>query len=183
MKSAEKPTRSSPEPICPITRAKWSLRSSTVRTSASLPAVTARLYSSDEVEYFSYLRSLYFDRDVSFDNEYRYFYDHDVARSAGFHDTFLVGETAVGRRVNYATVGASILWLPFFAAADVWTRVTGAAEANGMTQPYIVAVAYGSAVYGFLAMGTLGLPLAAALFSLAAFLFATSILEPVMLER
>lgn len=37
--------------------------------------------------------------------------------------------------------------------------------------------------YGFLAAGTLGLPLAAALFSLAAFLFATSILEPVMLER
>ena len=36
---------------------------------ASLPAVTARLYSSDEVEYFSYLRSLWFDHDVSFDNE------------------------------------------------------------------------------------------------------------------
>ncbi|MEO6332008.1 MAG: hypothetical protein ABIV11_07610 [Gemmatimonadaceae bacterium] len=38
-------------------------------------------------------------------------------------------------------------------------------------------------VYGFLATRTLGLPLSAALFSLAAFLFATSILEPVMLER
>lgn len=37
--------------------------------------------------------------------------------------------------------------------------------------------------YGFLAAGAFGLPLAAALFSLAAFLFATSILEPVMLER
>ena len=37
--------------------------------------------------------------------------------------------------------------------------------------------------YGLLATGTLGLPLAAALFSLAAFLFATSILEPVMLQR
>ncbi len=37
--------------------------------------------------------------------------------------------------------------------------------------------------YGFLATRTLGLPLSAALFSLAAFLFATSILEPVMLER
>ena len=37
--------------------------------------------------------------------------------------------------------------------------------------------------YGFLAAGALGLPLSAALFSLAAFLFATSILEPVMLER
>ena len=37
--------------------------------------------------------------------------------------------------------------------------------------------------YGLIATGTLGLPLAAALFSLAAFLFATSILEPVMLQR
>ena len=37
--------------------------------------------------------------------------------------------------------------------------------------------------YGLIAAGTLGLPLAAALFSLAAFLFATSILEPVMLQR
>ena len=34
---------------------------------ASLPAVTARLYSSDEVEYFSYLRSLWFNHDVSFE--------------------------------------------------------------------------------------------------------------------
>ena len=41
----------------------------------TLPAVTPRLYSSDEVQYFSYLRSLWFDHDVSFENEYRYFYD------------------------------------------------------------------------------------------------------------
>jgi hypothetical protein len=118
----------------------------------SLPAVTARLYSADEVQYFSYLRSLYFDRDVSFENEYRYFYDQSVTQGAGFHETFLERETAAGRRVNYATMGAAVLWLPFYAAADLWTRATGAAEANGMTQPYIAAVAYGSAVYGFLAV-------------------------------
>ncbi len=35
-----------------------------------------RIYASDEVQYFAYLRSLWFDRDVSFENEYRYFYDH-----------------------------------------------------------------------------------------------------------
>ena len=46
----------------------------------SLPAVTSRLYSSDEVEYFSYLRSLWFDHDVSFENEYQYFYDHHIAQ-------------------------------------------------------------------------------------------------------
>lgn len=118
----------------------------------SLPAVTARLYSSDEVQYFSYLRSLYFDHDVSFENEYRYFHDRNIAPSAGFHETFLERETTVGRRVNYGTIGAAILWLPFYATADLWTRAAGAAEANGFTQPYIAAVAYGSAVYAFLAL-------------------------------
>ena len=46
----------------------------------SLPAVTPRIYASDEIQYFSYLRSLWFDHDVSFENEYRYFYDHNIAR-------------------------------------------------------------------------------------------------------
>jgi len=63
---------------------------------ASLPAVTARIYSSDEVEYFSYLRSLWFDHDVSFENEYRYFYDHRIAQTPDFHQTFL--EMQHGRR-------------------------------------------------------------------------------------
>ena len=118
----------------------------------SLPAVTARLYSSDEVQYFSYLRSLYFDRDVSFENEYRYFYDRNIAQSGGFHETFLERETAAGRRVNYGTVGAAILWSPFYAAADAWTRAGDRYEANGFTTPYVRAVAYGSAFYGFLAI-------------------------------
>jgi len=118
----------------------------------SLPAVTARLYSSDEVQYFSYLRSLYFDGDVSFENEYRFFYDHHIAQSAGYHETFLERATAAGRRVNYGTIGAALLWSPFYAIADAWTRLSGSAEANGFTAPYVRAVAYGSAVYGFLAI-------------------------------
>lgn len=114
--------------------------------------VTTRLYASDEIEYFAYLRSLYFDGDVSFENEYRYFYDRHIARSEGFHETFLERETAVGRRVNYATMGSAVLWLPFYAVADLFTRVTGRAEADGFSAPYISAVAYGSAFYGFLAV-------------------------------
>jgi hypothetical protein len=122
----------------------------------SLPAVTARLYSSDEVEYFSYLRSLWFDHDVSFDNEYRYFFEHRIAQSGDFHQTFLELETDTGRRINYGTVGCAILWSPFYAVADVLTRtmrVMGRpVEANGYSQPYISAVAYGSAFYGFAAI-------------------------------
>ncbi len=122
----------------------------------SLPAVTARLYSSDEVEYFSYLRSLWFDRDVSFENEYQYFYDQRIAQSADFHHTFLELETATGRRINYGTIGCAILWSPFYAAADLTTRLLRAAgrniAADGYSRPYVSAVAYGSAFYGFAAI-------------------------------
>ena len=117
----------------------------------SLPAVTARLYSSDEVQYFSYLRSLWFDRDVSFENEYRYFYDHNIAQSGGYYETFLVRETGAGRRVNYGTIGCALLWSPFYGVADLWTRATGGV-ADGFSPPYIRAVAYGSAFYGILAV-------------------------------
>lgn len=120
---------------------------------ASLPAVTARLYSSDEVEYFSYLRSLWFDHDVSFENEYQYFYDHQIAQSAGFHWTFLELKTTTGRRINYGTLGCAILWSPFYAVGDLSARAMRAAgrevAVDGFSQPYVSAVAYGSAFYGF----------------------------------
>jgi len=119
----------------------------------SLPAVTARLYSSDEVQYFSYLRSLWFDHDVSFENEYQYFYDHQIARSPDFHTTFLELETAAHRRINYGTIGCAILWAPFYAVGDVAARVMHAAgrgvAVDGYSRPYVAAVAYGSAFYGF----------------------------------
>ncbi len=122
----------------------------------SLPAVTARLYSSDEVEYFSYLRSLWFDHDVSFENEYRYFYDHGIAQTPDFHQTFLELETATGRRINYGTIGCAILWAPFYAVADMIARVIRAAggtvAVDGYSKPYLAAVAYGSAFYGFAAV-------------------------------
>ena len=123
---------------------------------ATLPAVTPRLYSSDEVQYFAYLRSLWFDGDVSFENEYRYFYDRGVARTPGFEQTFLQLETPAGRRVNFGTLGCALLWAPFYGAADAAVRAartTGSSvPADGFSQPYIAAVAYGSAVYGFLAV-------------------------------
>jgi hypothetical protein len=119
----------------------------------SLPAVTARLYSSDEVEYFSYLRSLWFDHDVSFENEYRYFYEHGIAQSAAFHYTFLELETPAGRRINYGTIGCAVLWSPFYATADIAARAARAAghsvAVDGYSRPYVMAVAYGSAFYGF----------------------------------
>src|SRR5687767_499189 len=120
----------------------------------TLPAVTPRLYSSDEVQYYSYLRSLWFDRDVSFDNEYRHFFDAGVARSTLFSKTFIEPVTDTGLRRNFATLGSAILWSPFFATADLSVRVARSfgsdTEADGYSKPYVVAVCLGSATYGFL---------------------------------
>jgi hypothetical protein len=117
----------------------------------SLPAVTTRIYSSDEIQYFAYLRSLWFDRDLSFENEYQYFYDRGIAKSEGFRETFLERTTATGRRINFATIGCAILWAPFYAVGDVVARVTGT-PADGFSKPYVAAIAYASAAYGFLAL-------------------------------
>jgi hypothetical protein len=117
----------------------------------SLPAVTPRIYSSDEIQYFAYLRSLWFDHDVSFENEYRYFYDRGIAKSDGFHETFLERTTDTGRRINFGTIGCAILWSPFYLAGDVAARAIGA-PVDGFSKPYVAGVAYGSAVYGFLAL-------------------------------
>jgi hypothetical protein len=117
----------------------------------SLPAVTPRIYASDEIQYFSYLRSLWFDRDVSFENEYQYFFERNVGRGEGFHQTFLEQYTGAGRRPSFATIGSALLWSPCYAIADVVTRLSGG-TADGYSYPYIAAVAYGSAFYGVAAI-------------------------------
>ena len=133
----------------------------------SLPAVTVRFYAADEIEYFAYLRSMWFDGDLSFDNEYRHFYERGIAqggraRPGGgqygdrFKQTFLDTTTPTGLRINFAPVGSAILWTPFYAVADAGVRIARATgvdvAADGYSRPYIAAVTYGSAVYGFLAL-------------------------------
>jgi hypothetical protein len=128
----------------------------TVLFVCSLPLVTTRIYASDEVQYFAYLRSLWFDHDVSFENEYQHFYDSGVTHFDGFHETFLERQTETGRRITFATIGSALLWSPFYGVADAIVHVRrwagGTVEADGYSLPYVAAVAYGSAIYGWLAL-------------------------------
>ncbi len=122
----------------------------------SLPAVTPRIYASDEVQYFSYLRSLWFDHDLSFENEYQHFYDAGIAATPGFHETFLERTTDAGRRINFGTIGCALLWAPFYAGGDVAAHLLHATgrdvATDGYSWPYVAAVAYASACYGLLAL-------------------------------
>ena len=84
----------------------------------TLPLVTLRIRGADEIEYFSYLRSLAFDRDLDFANEYGHFIERDPEGLAAFRETFLERrEAATGRPINFASVGPALMWSPFYAVA------------------------------------------------------------------
>jgi hypothetical protein len=72
---------------------------------ALLPAVTTRINASDEIQFFAWLHSWTFDRDVDFENEYRYFVDAGPGRNPGFIATFLEMTNEAGRRRRTAATG------------------------------------------------------------------------------
>jgi hypothetical protein len=116
----------------------------------SLPAVTLRIYASDEIQYFAFLRSIWFDHDVDFDNEYRHFVAERGDTLRGFAETFLADTTPTGHRLTFATIGSALLWAPFYAVGDLTARARHAlgapVDVDGYSRPYVAAVCYGSAV-------------------------------------
>ena len=123
---------------------------------ASLPAVTTRVYSSDEIEYFSYLRSVWFDHDVSFENEYQYFTTgtspapkDSTRRSWSWRPRRAGGRTSAPSAARCCGVRST----PSADVTPACARAAGSDVAvDGFSRPYIAAVAYGSALYGFLAV-------------------------------
>ena len=80
--------------------------------------MTPRIRGADEIEGFAYLRSAVFDRDLDFENEYRWFYARDPEGLRGFKETFLDRrEPATGRPINFAPLGSALLWSPFYLLA------------------------------------------------------------------
>jgi hypothetical protein len=123
----------------------------------TLPFVTPKVRGADEIEYFAYLRSLVFDHDLEFGNEYQHFYDQDPQGLAGFAATFLEQrESVTGRHINFAPIGSALLWSPFYLAAHagvLLARGLGAeVAADGYALPYVAAACFASALYGFLGL-------------------------------
>ncbi|MCL5256388.1 MAG: glycosyltransferase family 39 protein [Chloroflexi bacterium] len=122
-----------------------------------LPAVTTRIYGADEIQYFSYLRSFWFDQNLDFTNEYMHFYESNPQKYAAFkQDLIDKREETTGLPLNVAPIGSAIMWAPFFAAGDLAVHVMRAfgsnVQADGYSAPYITAITYGSAIYGFLGL-------------------------------
>lgn len=97
----------------------------------------------DGVYYYAYLRSMVFDQDLDFSNDYEY-----------LDDPFGVGKTSEGKLGNPHPAGSALFWLPFLGLAHA---VLGAGNLlgvlddplNGTSHLYQRWVFYGSLVWGF----------------------------------
>ncbi|HXG54710.1 MAG TPA: hypothetical protein VNJ03_04965 [Vicinamibacterales bacterium] len=107
--------------------------------------LSARL-QSDGFYYYAYLRSIVFDRDVDFTNDYRMLGLGDKAH--------LFVPTPTGHAQSAWTIGPAIVWAPFFVAAGPIARHLNEAGAdvstNGISYPYRQAVCIAGLVYGLL---------------------------------
>jgi hypothetical protein len=105
----------------------------------------ARL-QSDGFYYYAYLRSMAFDRDVDFTNDYRMLGLGDKAH--------LFRPTPTGHAQSAWTIGPAIVWSPFFLVGHlVATRLhaSGAeVSADGTSFPYRQAVSIAGLFYGLL---------------------------------
>jgi hypothetical protein len=123
----------------------------------TLPLVTPRIRGADEIEGFAYLRSAVFDRDLDFEDEYRWFHARDPEGLGAFKETFLDRrEPATGRPINFAPLGSALLWSPFYLLAHAGVTAArglgSSAAADGFSLPYAAAACYASALYGFLGL-------------------------------
>lgn len=105
--------------------------------------------ASDGSNYFSYLRSAFFDRDLDFHNEFAHF-------NQSFWMTYKPKTTVTGHLTNVFSVGPAVLWSPFYLTAHLAVLTAnyfGAHwQADGFSAPYILAINLGSLFYGFAGM-------------------------------
>jgi hypothetical protein len=94
---------------------------------------------ADAVEYYAHLRSLYFDGDLDFANEFEHFgiLDRGDKRQP----------TATGHRRTIFSVGPALIWMPFYAVGDGVARLAGNVE-DGYSPYHIRAVTLASLLYG-----------------------------------
>jgi hypothetical protein len=120
---------------------------------ALAPLTTLRLYGSDEIQYFAYLRSMVFDRDLDFTNEYRWFVDRDPKGYTDFAMTFLGPETPAGRPPNNGPIGSAVLWSPLYLAAVGAESLLGtASNPPGYSRADFSAICLASMLYGVLGL-------------------------------
>lgn len=111
----------------------------------------------DGVGYYAYARALLIQRNLDFTADYQHantsFREGRLDESGQPRTDF---RTPTGRLENHFTIGPAILWSPFLFIAHggvLCARALGSdVPADGFSAPYRYAMAFGTSLYGFLAL-------------------------------
>ena len=81
------------------------------------PRAHGRVIDGDGIQYYAYIRSMVFDADFNFFNDYKLLYG---SNDGGVWTTT---RTSTGHAINLMSIGPALLWLPMFliAYAGTWT--------------------------------------------------------------
>jgi hypothetical protein len=122
----------------------------------SLPLINPIVHG-DGVGYYAYARAPLIEHRLHFEEDWRHA-NLNFAQSRTRPDGQLEPEeyTETGYVSNLFTIGPAILWFPFLLLAHLlvlFLNLLGMSiAANGFSVPYLVAMALGTAVYGFLGL-------------------------------
>jgi hypothetical protein len=111
----------------------------------------------DGVGYYAYARALLIEHHLDFRQDWLHANISFRMGRVGDQEQILPLEfTATGHLDNHFSIGPAILWSPFLVAAQAAVAFNhalgGHIPADGFSFPYIIAMAMGSAFYGFLAI-------------------------------
>lgn len=122
----------------------------------SLPMVNPWI-RGDGVGYYSFARAPLIEHSLDFTNDYLHanpsFRDPRIDATGRPRPEFV---TSTGHLDNHFTIGPAILWMPFLLVAHAGVLAARAlgysVAADGFSAPYRIAMALGTALYGFLSL-------------------------------
>ncbi len=122
----------------------------------SLPLVNPWV-RGDGVGYYAFARSMYFEHRLDFEPDWQHANSSFRLGRLDADGHVLPTEiTVTGHLDNHFAVGPAILWFPFLVAADLAVKINhlfgGQIPENGFSFPYMLGMAIGTAIYGFLAL-------------------------------
>jgi hypothetical protein len=122
----------------------------------SMPLINPTVHG-DGVGYYAYARATLIQHNLHFEEDWRHANKYFAFWRVQSDDELNPNQyTATGHVENHFTVGPATLWAPFLIFAHVvvltWNVFGGHVAADGFSKPYLIAMAVGTAVYGYLGL-------------------------------
>src|SRR5215472_13347293 len=146
----------SPGPPPPVDRSRRYTRILVILFLCTLPLVNPIVHG-DGVGYYAYIRAPLIQHNLRFEEDWRHAnLNFSQSRTTPNGELLPSQYTETGYVSNQFTIGPALLWAPLLVAAHGFVLIADARgahiPADGFSFPYLLAMALGTAIYGFLGL-------------------------------